>query len=156
MILEPFFPAALLAQAIQNNSFGKNRKVILNMIRDPEIIKVIAIKIFDFSAANTMKMMMFVHVRVETPRSSLGWNDIDQSDLGKRQQRSVYRVIGNIRKLLFDDIEHLIGCGMIFYLHELFVYRASLRSDLQIEFFAVLYELIKTIRNLFFLHIIIK
>ena len=156
MILEPFFPAALLAQAIQNNSFGKNRKVILNMIRDPEVIEFIAIKIYDLSTIETMKMMMFVHVRVKTPRSALGWDDIDQADLRKHQQRSVYRIIRNIRKLLFDDVEHLIGCGMIFCLHELFVYRASLRSDLQIEFFAYLYERVKAIGNLMFLHIIIK
>lgn len=85
MILESFFLAALFAQTIQDDSFGKNRKVILNMIRDPEIIEFIAIKIYDLSTIETMKMMMFVHVWVKTPRPALGWYDIDQADLRKRQ-----------------------------------------------------------------------
>jgi hypothetical protein len=153
--LSPFF-SAFFAQAIQDNSFGIYREVILDMIRDPDVIVFIGIKIYDLSAMDTVKMMMVVHGRIKSARPSLRLHDIDQADFRQRQQRSVHRVIRNVGKFHFYDVEHFIGRGMIFCLHELFVYSATLRSDLQVEFLAVLYEWIEAIGNLIFLHIIIK
>jgi len=155
-IFETPFLAAFFAQAVQDDSFREHGEVILDMIRDPQVIEFIATKIYDLSTIETMKMMMFVHVRVKTPRPTLGWDDIDQADLRKRQQCPVYRVIGYVGKFFFHDVEHFIGCGMIFCPHELFVNRTALWSDLQIEIFADLYERVKAIGNLMFLHIIIK
>ena len=85
MIFKSFFPAAFIAHTIQDDSFGIHRKVILDMIRDPKVIEFIAIKIDDLSTIETMRMMMFVHVGVKTPRPALGRDDIDQADLRKRQ-----------------------------------------------------------------------
>jgi hypothetical protein len=85
MIFKSFFPAALFAQAIQDDSFGIHRKVILDMIRDLKVIEFIATKIHDLSTIETMKMMVYIHVRVKTPRPALGRDDIDQADLRKRQ-----------------------------------------------------------------------
>jgi len=85
MILESFFLAALFAQTVQDDSFREHGEVILDMIWDPEFIEFIATKIYDLSTIETMKMMMFFHVWVKTPRPALGWDDIDQADLRKRQ-----------------------------------------------------------------------
>ena len=126
------------------------------MIRNPKVIEFIAVKIHDLSATDTVKMMVIVRVRVKTPGPSPGRDDIDQADLRKRQQCPVDRIIGYIGEFFFHGVEHLVGCGVIFCLREFFVYGTALRSDLQIEFFAVLDERIEAIGDFMFLHMIIK
>jgi hypothetical protein len=155
-ILRDFLPAAFFTNAIQDDSFGVHSEIILDLIRDPNVIELIAVKIENFSAFDAMKMMVVFHIGIETPRPSLGGNNIDQSDLCKSQQRPVHRVVGYVGKFFFHDREHFIGCGMIFCLGEFFIYRAALRGDLQIEFFAKLDEGIEAIDGSLFLHIIIK
>jgi hypothetical protein len=145
-----------MTYAIQDDSLGVHLKIIPETIRDLKVIEFIAIKIHDLPATDTVKMMMTVHVRIKTPGSSFGRDDIDKADLRKRQQCPVDRVIGYVGKFFFHDVEHLIGCRMIFCPGELFVYRTTLRRDLEIKFFAELYKRIEATVHIFFLHVIIK
>jgi len=121
-----------------------------------QIVTSLAGKISDVTAGNTLKMMMAVQNGIETTRSSLRVDDFGEADFRERQERSVDRVVRDVRMLLSDGPVYVLGGGVSFKADEVFVDGASLGGDLQAGFPAELDEPPPSLRRFLEMHIDIK
>ena len=105
------FPA-FLANAFENHAFADDLELLVNAIRDCQIIIGPAIKIEYFAALGAMDMMVVCHIRIEPLGSAENFDDFHKADFCESQQGAVDGVEGNVGIIFFYDLINGISCGM--------------------------------------------
>ena len=94
--------ATLLANSFENHAFASNLE-FADAFRDFQIIKVAVIKIENVAASGAMQMMMVCHFGIETLGAPEYFDNIDDADFGKGQQRAVYCIERDVGIFFFYD-----------------------------------------------------
>ncbi len=104
--------ATFPANASENHAFADNLELLVNSIRDWQIIIGPAIKIEYFTTTGAMDMMMVCHIRIKSLGASKNFNNLYEADFCKGQQGAVHGIERNIRIFFFYDLVDGVSGGM--------------------------------------------
>ena len=104
--------ATLPANAFENDAFAYDLELIVNFIRDGQIIIGPTVKVEYFAAVRAMYMMVVGDIRVEPLGAAENFDNIYNADFCKCHQRAIHGVEGNVGIFFFDDLINGVSRGM--------------------------------------------
>jgi hypothetical protein len=108
------FWAAFFANAVNDNFLGDYGELILNFLRDLDLVEVNIGEVENFAALYAVGVVMVVGIRVEPSSISVPFSDGNKADLRKRHQGTINRIKRDVGELFPNNIKQLFCRGMGF------------------------------------------